>query len=127
MKRLSALILTFMILLSLGGSIALAQHQQSATPTQASTSEAQADSMQDCLKQHAEGVAALDRATTSLAQAQGLSDASQMKAAIESAQQQLTKAKHDLSTCPMRDMSGRAHSQHPQNKMKCMSGDSQPE
>lgn len=122
MKHLSILVLAF---LSLGSSIALAQYQHSAMPAQASTSAVQANPMQECHKSHAEGLTALDRAAASLAQTQKLSDAGEIKATIESAQQQIAEAKHLLSTCPMRDMSGTAQSQHQQNTMKCMSEETQ--
>ena len=131
MKRCAALIIAIVILLALSSSLALAQHQHSATPPQNTSSEVQPDPMQECQKHHAEATAALDQAVAKLGEAKRLSDG-QMRAAIESAEQQIGEAKHHLSMCPMAkggsmDHSGTGVSQQQGHKMKCMSKDSQPE
>ena len=130
MNRNLALILVALIFVVGGASAALAQHDHSADSAQASTPEGQVDSMQECQKHHLEGAAALDQAATTLARAKQLTDADQLKAAIESAERSIAEAEHHLSMCPMAqgaatDHSATHHSQHQQHNMKCMSKDSQ--
>ena len=131
MNHRSALFIALMMLVSVSSSIALAQHQHSAAPAQTKAPDVQSDPMQQCQQHHAEGVDALDRAAKSLAQTKQLSDADQIRAAIDTAQQQIAEAKHHLSMCPMAqdgsNHTGTDHSQHQGHKMKCMSKDSQAE
>ena len=128
-KRL-VLIVVVLVLTVSSASTALAQHNHSADSAQASTPEGQVDPMQECQKHHLEGAAALDQATTTLARAKQLTDADQLKAAIESAEKSIAEAKHHLSRCPMAQGAATDHSatdlsQHQQHKMKCTSKDSQ--
>lgn len=132
MNRNLALILVVLILVVGGASAALAQHDHSADSAQASTPEGQVDSMQECQKHHTEGAAAIDRAATNLARAKQLTDPEQIRAAIDSAENEIAEAKHHLSMCVMAqdgntDHSTMDHPQHQQHKMKCMSKDSRPE
>lgn len=128
MKCRFTVILSLLVLVVLGTSAALAQHNHSAASAQASAPETQADPMQECQKHRAEVAAALDQAATSLARAKQLTEPEQVRAAIASAENQVAAAKHHLSMCPMAkdgsaDHSRMDQSQHPQHKMDCMSKD----
>lgn len=125
-------IAAFVILLSFISSTALAQHQHSATPTEPSVSQGQADQMQACQKHRSDSLGALDEAASLLEQAKQSADPQQAKTAIESAESKIAEVRHHLSLCPMvgdgsMDHSGMDHSQQQGHKMHCMSEESRPE
>ena len=106
-----------------------AQHKH--TPAPASATDAAVNPMQDCQKHHAEGVAALDEAEASLSKLKEESLSVEARAAIDSAKQQITAAKHHLSMCPMSEGqmmgSGGMNPNLSPEKMKCMSKSSKSE
>lgn len=86
---------------------AVAQHDHSAMTEQPQitpTSPTSRDMMKSCQKHGSETMAALDKLENTIAAGRESKDPAKMKAALDTAHEQLAEAKHHMSMCPM--MSG---------------------